>query len=112
MLDEVADSAMLLAARPATPMVSAPYRLILRFLQGGIGVRPGPHFGLGPFLGSGFKIQNQLATAAMSLRFTSMFPTTSFGGETVMSICPTVPALATELLTSLPAASAAVTLSL
>src|SRR3954465_15998663 len=35
MLDEVADSAWLLAARPATPMFNAPYRLILRFLQGG-----------------------------------------------------------------------------
>src|SRR6187401_3136516 len=38
MLDEVADSAWLLAARPATPIFNAPYKLILRFLQGGLEV--------------------------------------------------------------------------
>jgi hypothetical protein len=34
-LDDVADSAALLAARPATPIFNAPYKLILRSFRGG-----------------------------------------------------------------------------
>src|SRR5262249_34695918 len=57
MLDEVADSAMLLADRPATPMVRAPYKLILLFLWGGVGVRPCPLSVWRRFSAPRFKIQ-------------------------------------------------------
>ncbi len=114
MLDEVAESAALLAARPATPMFKAPYKLILLFLH-----RGGAAFGrfrlrLTPFLGAGvgFKTPDQLATAAMSPRPISILPTTSCGVPVVMSICVTVPALATVVVTGAPPESAAATVSL
>jgi len=49
-----------------------------------------------PFLGGRVQFQSsQFPIAAMSPRPISMFPTTSMGVEPVMSICVTVPALAT-----------------
>src|SRR4051812_11457186 len=118
MLDEVAPSALALAARPATPIFKAPYRLILLFLQGRMrGIRPCPpevwrRFSAPCLVQSGVsKLQNQLATAAMSLRFTSMLPMTSLGVPPVMSIWVTTPALATELVTVPPAAPVAATFS-
>src|ERR1700761_9160564 len=114
MLDEVADSAALLAERPATPIFRAPYRLILRFLVAALVLQTVSARGLAPLLraGVGFKTPNQLLTAATSLGLTSMLPMTSIGDEPVRSIWPTVPALATELVIVAPEASVAVTVSL
>jgi hypothetical protein len=56
MLDEVADSAMLLADRPATPMVRAPYKLILLLPSGRGGRSALAAFGSGPVLGA--QVQN------------------------------------------------------
>src|SRR6185369_5015005 len=113
MFEEVADSAWLLAASPATPIFNAPYKLILHFLQGGLAVfdRARLRFDAASRRRC-FKTSNQFATAAMSAMSISMLPMIRRGVPPVMSIWVTVPALATLLATVPPARSVAVTVSL
>src|SRR6185437_16000848 len=112
MLDEVALSAALLAARPATPMLREPKRDIVSFLQGALGfARRSVSCGAASRRRCGVQ-KNQLATAAMSAIPTSMLPITSSGVPLDMSIWPTRPALATLASIALPALSLALTVSL
>src|SRR5688572_7176562 len=113
MLEDVADKARLLAARPATPIFSAPYKLIALFLQGGGRSSTGPLQVWRSFSAPMFQnYKNQLAIAATSPRSIVMYPITNCGVGPVMSIWLTRPALAIAASIAAPAESTAVTVSL